>query len=232
MSIYHVSKALKTNYKTNTKLVLIVLCDCADEDGYCYPSYSHIQKHASISGRSTVSENLKKLENDGIIKRTTRFNDTNFYQVFPHESNNGTSPICSESNNWTSPTTSTLTTKNIKEQSVNSKKFTKPTEDEVENYCNDKNYDYKIADGFIDFYDSKNWMVGKNKMTSWKGALSGWIKRGNKDSSSDLVSLRLKHNGYSNDFVFVTKDGVFKNQYATPRLSEAEERRFFNELSQ
>lgn len=220
MSIYHVSKALKTEYKANAKLVLIVLCDCADEDGYCYPSYSHIQKHASLGSRNTVSENLKKLENDGVIKKTTRFNDTNFYQVFP-----------SEYKNCTSTATSTLTTKNIKEQSVNSKKFTKPTEAEVKTYCNEKNYDHKTADGFIDFYDSKNWMVGKNKMTSWKGALSGWIKRSNKDSSSDLVSLRLKHNGYSNDFVFVTKDGVFKNQYATPRLSEVEERIFFNELS-
>ncbi len=30
---------------------------------------------------------------------------------------------------------------------------------------------------FFDFYDSKGWMVGKNRMTSWTAAMSGWMTR-------------------------------------------------------
>ena len=34
-----------------------------------------------------------------------------------------------------------------------------------------------LADRFVSFYESKGWMVGKNKMKSWKAAVSGWIAR-------------------------------------------------------
>ena len=30
---------------------------------------------------------------------------------------------------------------------------------------------------FFNFYDSKNWMIGKNKMTKWRSAVTGWIGR-------------------------------------------------------
>ena len=29
---------------------------------------------------------------------------------------------------------------------------------------------------FVDFYESKNWMVGKNKMKDWKAAVRTWEK--------------------------------------------------------
>ncbi len=175
MSIEHVSKALKTKYKANAKLVLIVIADCADEDGFCYPSYSHIQKHASISSRNTVSDNLKILEKDGIIKKVSRFNDSNFYEIFPREYRN-----------CTSTATSTLTTKRVKGKTI---RFTPPSEKEIESYCKEKKYHISYSEGFIDFYDSKNWMVGKNKMSKWKSALSGWIRRkgGKEDGQEELI---------------------------------------------
>ena len=35
----------------------------------------------------------------------------------------------------------------------------------------------RIAMCFISFYESKGWMVGRNKMKSWKAAAAGWIAR-------------------------------------------------------
>lgn len=32
------------------------------------------------------------------------------------------------------------------------------------------------AEKFINFYESKGWMVGKNKMKSWKAAVGNWLK--------------------------------------------------------
>jgi hypothetical protein len=29
---------------------------------------------------------------------------------------------------------------------------------------------------FINFYESKGWMVGKNKMKDWKAAIRTWVK--------------------------------------------------------
>lgn len=33
------------------------------------------------------------------------------------------------------------------------------------------------ADKFINFYESKGWMVGKNKMKEWKAAVRNWLQR-------------------------------------------------------
>ena len=41
-------------------------------------------------------------------------------------------------------------------------------------YIEEKNYYCVDPEEFIDFYESKNWMVGKNKMAKWKAAASRW----------------------------------------------------------
>lgn len=58
--------------------------------------------------------------------------------------------------------------------------FIPPTIDEVQNYCREKGYDTVDPLSFVSFYGSKNWMVGKNKMTNWKMAVAGWNNRNKK----------------------------------------------------
>lgn len=53
-------------------------------------------------------------------------------------------------------------------------RFTPPTVQELIDYIEEKNYYYIDPKDFIDFYESKNWMVGKNKMSKWKAAASRW----------------------------------------------------------
>ena len=55
-------------------------------------------------------------------------------------------------------------------------RFTPPTLQEVENYIKEKGYSID-AEAFIAFYDSNGWLVGKNKMKSWKSAVTTWAKR-------------------------------------------------------
>lgn len=59
------------------------------------------------------------------------------------------------------------------------KGFTPPTLEEVKNYCKERNNGVN-ADNFIDFYSSKGWFIGKNKMKDWKAAVRTWEKRENK----------------------------------------------------
>lgn len=69
---------------------------------------------------------------------------------------------------------------NTKESVV--KKFSKPTPGEVEAYG--KSIGFAI-DGheFVDFYESKDWMIGKNKMKDWKAAVRTWKSRKEKDET-------------------------------------------------
>lgn len=66
------------------------------------------------------------------------------------------------------------------EQNRINKGFKKPTLEEVKKYCNERNNDIN-PEHFIDFYESKNWMIGKNKMKDWKAAIRTWESRNKKD---------------------------------------------------
>ena len=56
------------------------------------------------------------------------------------------------------------------------KRFVPPTIEEIEAYGNETKY--KIdAERFIAHYESNGWMVGKNKMKDWKGAVRNWWLR-------------------------------------------------------
>ncbi len=63
--------------------------------------------------------------------------------------------------------------------------FKKPTLDEVKNYCilRKNNID---AEAFIDFYESKNFYIGKTKMKDWKACIRTWEKREKKKPASKI----------------------------------------------
>ena len=68
----------------------------------------------------------------------------------------------------------------ISPQGESVKKFVKPSVEEIDvyakQYIQDKGFliDFN-AESFFDFYESKGWFVGKNKMKDWKAAVRNWI---------------------------------------------------------
>ena len=60
----------------------------------------------------------------------------------------------------------------------------KPTVEEIKQYCLQRNNGID-AEQFFDFYESKNWYVGKNKMKNWQAAIRTWEKRKTKTSKID-----------------------------------------------
>lgn len=56
------------------------------------------------------------------------------------------------------------------------KHFIPPTVEDVKQYCLENNY-VLDAERFVDFYECKGWMVGKNKMKDWKAAVRTWIRK-------------------------------------------------------
>jgi hypothetical protein len=95
---------------------------------------------------------------------------------------------------------------NDKECIKNDKKtigrFTPPDVSEVRSYCIERNNNVD-PEAFVDFYQSKGWMVGKNKMKDWKAALRIWERNTKKapkpsgfnnfeQKSSNFDEIRLK----------------------------------------
>ena len=61
-------------------------------------------------------------------------------------------------------------------------RFITPTLDEIKTYLKDQEYETDTdgyADRFYNFYESKGWKVGKEKMKDWKAAIRGWLSRDN-----------------------------------------------------
>ena len=83
--------------------------------------------------------------------------------------------------------------------------FHKPTFEEVEAYCQERQNGID-AEQFIDYYESKGWMIGKNKMKDWKASVRTWERnRKNKPKAIkpnpvpevNPFTQMLKEEGYS-----------------------------------
>ena len=87
------------------------------------------------------------------------------------------------------------------------RRFSPPTHAEIEEYCRETNRNIDI-DRFIDFYESKGWYIGKNKMKDWKAAVRNWSRKDKPGFSAeeemrtadvDLEELKRKMFGGNHD---------------------------------
>lgn len=69
------------------------------------------------------------------------------------------------------------------------KKFKPPTLKEVQDYVDKNNYQVDPED-FINFYTSKDWMIGKNKMKDWKAAIRTWVSKDKKDQKEKAAEQK------------------------------------------
>ena len=66
------------------------------------------------------------------------------------------------------------------------KRFVPPTVEEVRTYCDERKNNVD-AERFVDFYESKGWMVGKDKMKDWKASVRTWEKREQPKGNRNVV---------------------------------------------
>jgi uncharacterized protein YdaU (DUF1376 family) len=82
-------------------------------------------------------------------------------------------------------------TPNNKEESIAPKSqrlhFTVPTVEEVQAECVRIELSLLEAPKFVDYYESKGWIVGKAKMKSWKPALRNWQRNQNERQQTLIV---------------------------------------------
>ena len=81
------------------------------------------------------------------------------------------------------------------------KRFVKPTVAEVKAYCQERGNNVD-PEAFVDFYESKGWVVGKVKMKNWQASVRTWEKsckttvaaKRLPSSDIDFMGLGKKHN--------------------------------------
>lgn len=79
-------------------------------------------------------------------------------------------------------------------------RFEPPTVENVIGYCHEKGYKNVDADRFVDFYASKGWFVGKNKMKDWKAAVRNWERQETEGKSKPVMRTGEKQKNQFHQF--------------------------------
>lgn len=170
--------ALDKEIKNELGLLLIISSLCA-EKGYCFASNKYLSQLFDVP-EQTISRKIKLLENKNYItieykKRGCEIIERNIRltKLLSDDKQKCVSTINKivKDNNININNTSN----NIKEKSIK-RKFEKPTIEQIQEYCIERNNGIN-AEAFYNFYESKNWYVGKNKMSDWKACVRTWEQR-------------------------------------------------------
>jgi len=73
-------------------------------------------------------------------------------------------------------------------QKEKAKRFKPPTVDEVKAYCQQRKNNVD-AQKFVDFYQSKGWLVGKVKMKDWEACVRTWEKESPAQNGRALIDV-------------------------------------------
>jgi hypothetical protein len=75
-------------------------------------------------------------------------------------------------------------------QAKKSKRFKKPTLDELEHYCIERQNKVDVQK-FYNFYESNGWKVGKNPMKDWRASVRTWESNSFNDNKQSKTQTQL-----------------------------------------
>lgn len=175
-----------TKINANAKLLYGEISALSNKYGYCVATNEYFSSLYNVSTR-TITGWIKSLEDKAYIKceiDIKRYEDGTIKKVrkiyIHHIEDSQHDHIEVSRKNHIEENFAYNNTSNInntsKKEIYKERKFKKPTLEEVREYCKERNNNIN-AESFIDFYESKGWMVGKNKMKDWKACVRTWEKR-------------------------------------------------------
>ena len=90
--------------------------------------------------------------------------------------------------------TTSKESKNVrKEEVINIRNLIPPTLEMVTEYVQENNYNVD-PEAFMDYYNSKGWMVGRNKMKDWQASVRTWSRNeyGKKQNANPFAEMLQK----------------------------------------
>ena len=142
-----------------------------DYQEVAWPSVGRIAAKCGLKSARTVQQNLREICKAGFLIQnglsdvgTYRYaiNIPPAFNAPPHLT---TPPPAFNAPELTKELTNTTTTK--------AKRFVPPTLEQVTEYILEKGYSVN-PEGFHSYYSANDWKVGRNKMKSWKAAITHW----------------------------------------------------------
>lgn len=171
--------------KPNVKLLYAEITALCNMNKECYASNKYFSELYNKS-KGTISGWISDLVNYGYIKvRYTYKEGTKEIEYRYIRILKG--GVSEKSNTLLSKNLQSNNTINNNTSINNKGRFIVPVLSDINNYCKQrKNNIDPLA--FYDFYESKNWYIGKNKMKDWKAAIRTWERRDKKNPTSKIDS--------------------------------------------
>ena len=169
----------------NAKLLYGELTALSNEKGYCWAGNDYFAGLYEVS-KTSVSKWVSALRDAGYIEIQLEYAEGT-KQILHRYIRIVKDPIEEKLIVNTTVNTTSNTTKN-------KGRFTPPTLTEVIDQCNFSGANID-PQGFIDFYESKGWMIGKNKMKCWKSAIRTWARKDKEKKQARPVKQKQKPSG-------------------------------------
>ena len=176
------SKALTPN----AKLLYAEITALCNMNGKCTASTEYFCRVYEVS-RASIQNWLSLLDKNGYITRVLiyRQGSKEILSRYIKLVDKPSLKMCTDNTNI-NITNTNLTDSNKKAL------FKKPTLDEVKNYCILRKNNIE-AESFIDFYESKDWLIGKNKMKDWKACVRTWESREKNNPKTNTKGMSKIH---------------------------------------
>ena len=175
-----------------TKIAFVPIKNHLDRDAEKYEQICKKRREVGALGGRPRKEPLGLNENQKVLSETKRFLEK------PKKPEPVPIPVPDPD---TEPDTDICIAD--KPQKKRASRFTPPSVEEVRAYCFERGNNVD-PERFVDFYESKGWTVGKNRMRDWKAAVRNWERTNNDNRPKDIVSQRLEalrnFGGDENDF--------------------------------
>lgn len=167
----------------------------AIESGEFITSYDRLSTETGLSVRN-IRTSLNKLKTTGEVtsRSTSKYTviSITYWNDYQSSDKQTDKPETSDRQATDKRPTTNKNDKNdkndISSRQNKTPRFAKPTIQDIKSYVEENGYSVD-AEKFYYFYDSKNWMVGKNKMKKWESALMTW-ERGNKAGNPDMTKWK------------------------------------------
>jgi len=176
------------NLTANAKLLYAEITALLNMNGECFATNKYF---SNLYGKSivTVSKWISELIANGYVssiytyKNGTKEIDRRYLSILK----GGIKENNAESIKENFKDNNTSINNNIT-YSNNKMRFKKPTTWEIKIYCEQRENNIDAAT-FYDFYESKDWFIGKSKMKSWKACVRTWEKRQNKNNNGGMSKI-------------------------------------------
>ena len=161
----------------NAKLLYGEITALSNEKGYCWAGNDYFSVLYGVS-KTSVSKWVSALRDSGYINVQVQYKEGT-KQILHRYITLVKDPIeekLIDNNTSNNTNNNTMNIGVVTPEKKVKKVFVKPTLTEVIDFCNETQANIDPQD-FMDFYESKGWMVGRNKMKCWKSCVRRWKRQ-------------------------------------------------------